>query len=64
MEETTEDAGTEESIQESESASEEFADSEKKTDWLTIAACVCAGAGLIAVLVAIATLVLKKKGEL
>lgn len=64
VEETTEDAGTEESIQESESASEEFADSEKKTDWLTIAACVCAGAGLIAVLVAIATLVLKKKGEL
>ena len=63
-EETTEGAGTEESIQESESASEEFADSEKKTDWLTIAACVCAGAGLIAVLVAIATLVLKKKGEL
>lgn len=63
-EETTEGAGTEESIQESESAPEEAADSEKKTDWLTIAACVCAGAGLVAVLVAIAALVLKKKGEL
>ena len=63
-EETTEGAGTEESIQESESAPEEAADSEKKTDWLTVAACVCAGAGLVAVLVAIAALVLKKKGEL
>ena len=63
-EETTEGAGTEESIQESESTPEEAADSKKKTDWLTVAACVCAGAGLVAVLVAIAALVLKKKGEL
>lgn len=70
--ETTEEAESteaesrepEETIQETETEPEEPSAAEKKADWLTVAACVCAGAGLVAVLAAIATLVLKKKGEL
>lgn len=60
----TESESTEtiESVPETET--DENADTGKKTDWLTVAACVCAGAGLIAVLVAIAALVLKNRGDL
>lgn len=60
----TESESTEtiESVPETET--DENADAGKKTDWLTVAACVCAGAGLIAVLVAIAALVLKNRGDL
>lgn len=58
----TESTETIESVPETET--DENADAGKKTDWLTVAACVCAGAGLIAVLVAIAALVLKSRGDL
>lgn len=64
VETETESTEAAESVPETETDAAENEDTEKQTDWFTVAACVCAGAGLIAVLVAVAALVLKNRGEL